>query len=73
MSSITFLIMRKTFKYWGLVIAAIALVSCNGKNRDQAPVKEESFVNDPVSYVNPFLGTAPLTDPDFIGYTPPKD
>ena len=26
-----------------------------------------------VAYVNPFIGTAPLTDPAFIGYTPPKD
>ena len=25
------------------------------------------------SYVNPFLGTAPLTDPNEIGYTPPRD
>jgi predicted alpha-1,2-mannosidase len=24
------------------------------------------------SYVNPFIGTAPLTDPEFIGYTPPE-
>lgn len=23
-------------------------------------------------YVNPLIGTAPLTDPEFIGYTPPK-
>lgn len=23
-------------------------------------------------YVNPFIGTAPLTDPSFIGYTPPE-
>ncbi|WPR76092.1 GH92 family glycosyl hydrolase [Algoriphagus sp. NG3] len=27
----------------------------------------------PTEYVNPFIGTAPLTDPDVIGYTPPKD
>ena len=30
-------------------------------------------VLDPVDHVNPFLGTAPLTDPKFIGYDPPKD
>ncbi|UII19996.1 GH92 family glycosyl hydrolase [Fulvivirga ligni] len=28
---------------------------------------------DYTQYVNPFVGTAPLTDPDFIGYTPPRD
>ncbi|MFS8616270.1 MAG: GH92 family glycosyl hydrolase [Solitalea sp.] len=27
---------------------------------------------DVTRYVNPFIGTAPLTDPDFIGYTPPE-
>ena len=27
----------------------------------------------PIQYVNPFLGTAPLTDPTDIGYQPPKD
>ena len=30
------------------------------------------YVTDPIPYVNPFLGTAPLTDPTFIGYTPPE-
>tara|TARA_R110002049_G_scaffold309206_1_gene518570 strand:- start:39065 stop:41242 length:2178 start_codon:yes stop_codon:yes gene_type:complete len=35
--------------------------------------KEQEFTTDPIAYVNPFLGTAPLTDPEFIGYTPPKD
>ena len=33
---------------------------------------DTSYVTDPVRYVNPFLGTAPLTDPAFIGYTPPE-
>ncbi|MDG3583852.1 GH92 family glycosyl hydrolase [Galbibacter pacificus] len=38
--------------------------------------KEKAVVADDVnftSYVNPFIGTAPLTDPKTIGYTPPKD
>ncbi|PPK87127.1 putative alpha-1,2-mannosidase [Neolewinella xylanilytica] len=30
------------------------------------------YVADPLEHVNPFIGTAPLTDPDFIGYTPPE-
>ncbi|MCG8321681.1 MAG: hypothetical protein MI921_19415 [Cytophagales bacterium] len=30
-------------------------------------------LNQCTAYVNTFLGTAPLTDPDIIGYTPPKD
>ena len=34
--------------------------------------QQEVYVENPVAYVNPFHGTAPLTDPDFIGYTPPE-
>ena len=34
--------------------------------------QQEAYVENPVAYVNPFHGTAPLTDPDFIGYTPPE-
>tara|TARA_R110002051_G_scaffold324970_1_gene424889 strand:+ start:65675 stop:67834 length:2160 start_codon:yes stop_codon:yes gene_type:complete len=43
------------------------------KTFEKIDEKAKEFVQDPVAYVNPFLGTAPLTDPDFIGYTPPKD
>ncbi len=32
-----------------------------------------SAQNPHTKYVNPFLGTAPLTNPAEIGYTPPKD
>jgi len=59
-----------------LILALLAipfLVSCNDYNKIENTDKNESFVNNPVDYVNPFLGTAPLTDPNFIGYTPPKD
>lgn len=38
-------------------------------------VKKQSAresTNDLTSYVNPFLGTAPLLDPEIIGYTPPE-
>ena len=34
--------------------------------------QQEAYVENPVAYVNPFHGTAPLTDPDFIGYKPPE-
>lgn len=54
-----------------IVLMAISLFfSCKVKEKAE---KENEFVTDPVAYVNPFLGTAPLTDPKFIGYTPPKD
>ena len=35
--------------------------------------ESEISVLDPVDHVNPFLGTAPLTDPQFIGYDPPEN
>ena len=34
--------------------------------------QQEAYVENPVAYVNTFHGTAPLTDPDFIGYKPPE-
>lgn len=33
--------------------------------------QQKAYVENPVTYVNPFHGTAPLTNPEFIGYTPP--
>jgi len=39
-------------------------------SQDPAEQAEEEGVTQ---YVNPLIGTAPLTDPDFIGYTPPDD
>ena len=32
---------------------------------------QEADIKAPISYVNPFLGTAPLTNPADIGFTPP--
>ncbi|MBS9525633.1 GH92 family glycosyl hydrolase [Litoribacter alkaliphilus] len=51
-----------------VVLLTLALaVSCSqdiGTNDPQAKT-------DLIKYVNPLIGTAPLTDPEFIGYTPP--
>ncbi len=47
-------------------------MACAKKSTDQEQ-RENGFVTNPADYVNPFVGTAPLTDPEFIGYTPPKD
>ena len=49
-----------------ICIGGIAMSSC----QEQAVVEQPKELTD---YVNTFLGTEPLTDPDFIGYTPPKD
>ncbi|WP_421893302.1 GH92 family glycosyl hydrolase [Marinoscillum sp.] len=49
-----------------ICIAGIALPSCQVLPEVEQP-------RQLTDYVNTFLGTEPLTDPDFIGYTPPKD
>lgn len=46
----------------------ILLASCK-----TATVNNSQTVTSYTRYVNPFIGTAPLTDPKIIGYTPPKD
>lgn len=55
-----------------LCVLGLVLGSCSEKDgEDEKNVQkddEQSFT----SFVNPFIGTAPLTDPEFIGYTPPE-
>ncbi|WP_027125104.1 GH92 family glycosyl hydrolase [Gelidibacter mesophilus] len=53
------------------LLLVIVLLS-SFKNNAQTEKKHE-FLKEPLTYVNPFLGTAPLTDPAFIGYTPPEN
>ncbi|MAW95429.1 MAG: alpha-mannosidase [Leeuwenhoekiella sp.] len=47
----------------------ILVLSCKTPDKAQ---ESETRSEDLLSYVNPFIGTAPLTDPAFIGYTPPE-
>ncbi|WP_258098531.1 GH92 family glycosyl hydrolase [Marinoscillum pacificum] len=57
----------KIIKYiLGLASCVVLAVACQQK---EAETKPEKYTQ----YVNTFVGTAPLTDPGFIGYTPPKD
>lgn len=52
------------------------IISCQeqGTNKENEQTRDlGGFVENPTNYVNPFLGTAPLTDTELIGYTPPKD
>ncbi|TDN95056.1 putative alpha-1,2-mannosidase [Salegentibacter sp. 24] len=62
--------MRKTIV---ACVFSVILFSCNNSKQDEpessAKIKEKAYT----SLVNPFIGTAPLTDPDFIGYTPPEN
>ena len=48
----------------GLIILLITCIT--------ATDSKSQTVSTYTKYVNPFIGTAPLTDPKIIGYTPPK-
>lgn len=58
----------------GILLSCIYLlfISCNfssGENNANDIIEKKTYT----SFVNPFIGTAPLTDPNFIGYTPPEN
>lgn len=63
--------MKITYSKLIIPVLFLLFISCNENKTTALESKEELL--KPVSYVNPFLGTAPLTDPQFIGYTPPED
>lgn len=56
------------------LISAVILVIFNSCNTSFQPREIEDIEagRSYTSMVNPFIGTAPLTDPAFIGYTPPE-
>ncbi len=61
---------RKAF----LFLAAITIcVSCKTEVTSENEAINTSGEKKPFDYVNTFIGTAPLTNPDSIGYTPPRD
>jgi predicted alpha-1,2-mannosidase len=45
---------------------AVVMAACNTGSQQSLPAD-----GNLTRYVNPLIGTAPLTDPEFIGYTPP--
>lgn len=53
-------------RHYALIFIALIAIACNNK-------EEESANKGYTQYVNTLIGTAPLTDPKVIGYTPPKD
>ncbi|MEJ7644775.1 MAG: hypothetical protein WKF87_09270 [Chryseolinea sp.] len=60
--------MRVTLNFFVIAVVVLA-VSCKSQVVQRAAsVTDEGFTK----YVNPLIGTAPLTDPQLIGYTPPK-
>src|SRR5690606_41541234 len=52
-------------------VLMLLVSACRDTPAEQA-AEEVLYVENPLDHVNPFIGTAPLTDPEFIGYTPPE-
>lgn len=61
----------KIFSILGLCCLIFLQWSCEEKPISETAEVEE--IKNYTDYVNTFIGTAPLTDPEQIGYTPPKD
>ena len=60
---------RKSITGLGLLLI---VTSCKtNEGTEEGPLAETP--EDLTSLVNPFIGTAPLTDPEWIGYTPPEN
>lgn len=64
--------MKNAFKGIVLTLAVGCNISCSNKKPIGDQVAEIKYVENPIDHVNPFIGTAPLTDPEQIGYTPPE-
>lgn len=54
-----------------MLFVLVFAFSCTSTSEEAISTAQTNSTNL-TSYVNPFIGTAPLTDPDFIGYTPPE-
>lgn len=61
----------KTSTTIGLFSVLLGQFSCQEQSKTETQQAETTVPF--TEYVNPFIGTAPLTDPEQIGYTPPKD
>ncbi|WP_347160111.1 GH92 family glycosyl hydrolase [Pontibacter chitinilyticus] len=56
-----------------ILLLAVAAVSCAKTIQQDSSGTLPAAQHSLTQYVNPLIGTAPLTDPKIIGYTPPKD
>ena len=54
------------------IFVLLLTFSCKIKENTEEVDKSRIIDQDFISYVNPFIGTAPLTDSKGIGYTPPE-
>lgn len=65
--------MKNAFPIIALLISLVFLPSsCAEKKAAKDDGVGKTFLENPIDHVNPFIGTAPLTDPEQIGYTPPE-
>lgn len=55
-----------------LIWIGLSIISCATKTKNIGTQDKISYVEHPTDFVNPFIGTAPLTDSKFIGYNPPR-
>ena len=55
-----------------LVLSAIVLFYACKTNDNTEKLNVEENADQVLDHVNPFIGTAPLTDTGIIGYTPPE-
>ncbi|GAA0562248.1 GH92 family glycosyl hydrolase [Chitinophaga japonensis] len=58
--------------YCMVLMAGVALAA-GAASCKTATVNNSQAASGYTKYVNPFIGTAPLTDPKVIGYTPPEN
>lgn len=56
----------------GLILGLLLMLFSCKPNQETELADQSAAVEDVTGYVNPFIGTAPLTDPEEIGYTPPE-
>jgi predicted alpha-1,2-mannosidase len=54
--------------YFAILLLIATTASCTAQE-NKSIIEKKDYVN----LVNPFIGTAPLLDPDIIGYTPPEN
>lgn len=65
---------NSSIKFYFIVALALSLVGKSSAQPDlsiNAEINSGNITSQFTTYVNPFLGTAPLTNPADIGFTPP--
>lgn len=64
--------LRNSLSKSALLFGTLLLLGACKSNESTEGSDETALAKEVTEYVNPFIGTAPLTDPERIGYTPPE-